>query len=177
MEIVGGQTKVCNKCGEEKALGCFHVDRARRDGRKASCRICTNKVKARWRRRNFQRVLAQKKDSYRRNREKYRAYNRSDKRRKNVFRWKLERKFGITEKQFDDMLALQAGCCAICGCEPDEANGHRHKHRLCIDHDHKTGIVRGLLCTTCNGGLGYFRDDPERLLMAYEYLTNLASRQ
>jgi hypothetical protein len=170
MEIVA-ETKVCKKCGVEKAVEEFHIDRNLRDGRKTRCRICTNKTKAKWRGRNRDVIVRQKKESYQRNRERYINYNRSDVRRERVFRWKLKRQFGITEEQFDAMLKEQNGCCAICGLEPSEASGHRNKHRLHVDHDHVTGKVRGLLCNNCNAGIGYLAHEPDRLLSAYEYLT------
>jgi hypothetical protein len=63
----------------------------------------------------------------------------------------------------------QGGRCAICGKVP-------RSRRLAVDHDHKTGEVRGLLCASgdfgCNKGLGYFNDDPELLRRAYEYLVD-----
>lgn len=63
-----------------------------------------------------------------------------------------------------DALVLRAGGrCEICQCDLhfDDAN---------IDHDHETRAVRGLLCRTCNIGLGYFRDDPELMTVALQYL-------
>jgi hypothetical protein len=62
--------------------------------------------------------------------------------------------------EFEEMMAAQEGRCAICG-EPDP----RH-----LDHDRRTGWVRGILCFDCNGGLGKFRDSPELLAEALEYL-------
>lgn len=59
------------------------------------------------------------------------------------------------------MVTQQNGCCAICG-NPTPA--------LEIDHNHTTGDVRELLCGLCNRGLGNFKDDPERLLKAVEYV-------
>jgi hypothetical protein len=62
-------------------------------------------------------------------------------------------------------MKIQDGRCAICRKKPQTGR------RLSVDHDHKTGEVRGLLCTLCNQGLGYFKDDPGRLGAALEYLT------
>ena len=68
----------------------------------------------------------------------------------------LQRRYGISAAEADAMLADQGGMCAICGAAPA---AH-------VDHDHATGAVRQLLCFNCNGGLGQFQDDPERLRAA-----------
>ncbi len=65
------------------------------------------------------------------------------------------------------MLASQDGLCAICRCAPAEH----------VDHDHETGAVRALLCFGCNGGLGQFRDEPDVLRAAAEYVEFHKSRQ
>lgn len=72
----------------------------------------------------------------------------------------LRRRYGIGQKEFDELLAEQGGGCAICG-----AANPQH-----VDHDHRTGWVRGILCFNCNGGLGQFRDDPGALSKAITYL-------
>jgi hypothetical protein len=56
--------------------------------------------------------------------------------------------------------------CAICGGPP------KHGSRLHTDHCHATGVVRGLLCITCNAGLGQFRDSPDLVMAALDYLKN-----
>lgn len=61
----------------------------------------------------------------------------------------------------------QGGCCALCG-EPERGK----RGMLHVDHDHATGSVRGLLCHHCNVALGHFRDDPDRLQAAIDYLTH-----
>lgn len=79
------------------------------------------------------------------------------------------RRYGITPEQHDATLELQGGRCAICGDLPDP-DGVRASSRLHVDHDHEANRVRGLLCTRCNQGLGYFRDNENLLLAAAVYL-------
>jgi hypothetical protein len=66
----------------------------------------------------------------------------------------LQRFYGITLEQYNEMFEKQGGVCAICGAKPSKVNGTKKKH-LHVDHDHKTGKVRGLLCVTCNVKLGF----------------------
>lgn len=83
--------------------------------------------------------------------------------RKNLLR--TLRGLGISEDDYYVMLERQGGRCAICDGEP---NGNRS--RLHVDHDHLTNEFRGLLCTNCNPGLGYFKDRPDLLRAAADYL-------
>jgi hypothetical protein len=79
-------------------------------------------------------------------------------------------KYGIKRADYDRLLAEQNGVCAICGGGP-VGNGKRYG-RLSVDHDHDSGIVRGLLCGTCNSGLGMFKDDAYICEAAADYLRN-----
>ena len=72
----------------------------------------------------------------------------------------LKKRYGITAEDADAMLTAQGGLCAICGVAAAEH----------VDHDHETGGVRELLCFNCNGGLGQFKDDPEVLRAAADYV-------
>lgn len=67
---------------------------------------------------------------------------------------RLLRTYNMTIEDYDQMLDEQEGVCAICG-EHETRRLHGVIARLSVDHDHKTGKVRGLLCTNCNVGLGY----------------------
>jgi hypothetical protein len=79
----------------------------------------------------------------------------------------LKRLYGLTIEQYDAMLVLQDGRCAICNRRPLMAQPD-----LAVDHDHVTGKVRGLLCGRCNHDLlGIFGDDPGFYMRAEEYLT------
>jgi hypothetical protein len=73
------------------------------------------------------------------------------------------KQLGVTTEQYETMLAAQGGGCAICGNPPKT-------RRLDVDHDHRTGQVRGLLCHKHNRGLAYFNDDADMLLRAADYL-------
>jgi hypothetical protein len=70
-------------------------------------------------------------------------------------------RYGLTVAQLDALTIAQLGRCAICGVE---------LHAMQIDHNHETGVVRGLLCVTCNTGLGKLGDSVERLEAALAYL-------
>jgi len=82
-----------------------------------------------------------------------------------VRRWeRIFTKYRIRKEDYNAMFSKQGGCCAICQ-EP-------HK-KLHIDHCHNTGMVRGLLCSGCNLGLGHFRDNPKFMYAAIAYLSRL----
>lgn len=76
------------------------------------------------------------------------------------------RTYGITREQYEAMLAGQSGVCAICGELPSTGMGKAFH----VDHDHATGVIRGLLCHECNTGLGKFKDDARMVEMAAAYL-------
>lgn len=78
----------------------------------------------------------------------------------------LKRGYSMTPEQYAEMLAAQGGKCAICRAEQPGSK----KLNFPVDHCHKTGAVRGLLCDACNRGLGFFRDDADVLRRAAAYL-------
>lgn len=80
--------------------------------------------------------------------------------------------YGLTEIQYQAMLAAQDGKCAICG----SAHGLASKmYPLYVDHCHATGRVRGLLCQRCNAGLGMFQDRKDLIDKAALYLSKSLS--
>lgn len=89
----------------------------------------------------------------------------------------LRRTFGITLDQYNALLERQNGVCAICGEPPTIIMGRRSprqgrmvRPRLVVDHCHETGLIRGLLCTPCNRGIGILGDNAERVKRALFYL-------
>lgn len=145
-------TKVCATCKVEKPLDEFH--RANKTNakhkRQASCKPCMQKKNEAWRANNPEKYAQQKRN----------------------IRF---REMGMTQEDYDRMLAAQDGGCAICGTtDPNNGNSERfaidHDHRCCPPRKACPKCVRGLLCGTCNTGLGGFKDDTSLLLKAIAYL-------
>ncbi|MGY0497054.1 endonuclease VII domain-containing protein [Nocardia sp. FBN12] len=82
---------------------------------------------------------------------------------------KLLRRYGIGHRDYQRMLTDQGGRCAICEHVPEPGEV------LAVDHSHRDGRVRALLCRSCNVGIGQLRDDPELLLRAAAYLHSHAA--
>jgi hypothetical protein len=78
----------------------------------------------------------------------------------------LYHKYKLTIEEFDALFREQSGMCAVCG---DDLKPGKSTH---VDHDHETGIIRGLLCHNCNRMLGYAQDDIEVLSKAITYLSH-----
>lgn len=100
-------------------------------------------------------------------RKKRKIANMTDDERLTFYRARhLWRRFKIRPEEYDNLLAAQGGTCAICrGTCPTQEN-------MPVDHDHDTGEIRGILCVTCNAGVGMFRDDPALLSDAIVYLAD-----
>lgn len=176
--------KPCRKCGSAER------------GANGQCLACGREAMRRYRAAHPERVKdaikksrAKKPDKYRQmyqdksrrwkalNPEKSREVNRNcrarkplDKRRAADRRGNLKR-FNLTPATYQARLDAQGGVCRICGQKPSCGNGRR----LNVDHCHKTGALRGLLCLYCNSGIGYFKDDPEILRAAIRYLEEAAA--
>jgi hypothetical protein len=166
--------KKCSKCGELKPLDQFYVAKGGRDGRRGDCKACFAARHQRWyagnKAKEIARVQAWRDANAGRYAEYQRQYNARPERKLADRAGHLKRKFGISLEQYEEMLAAQSGGCAICGVLPPE-NGSLH-----VDHDHETGRVRGLLCFSCNGGIGQFQEDPLILRAAVRYLDPRAAK-
>jgi len=91
------------------------------------------------------------------------TYRATEQGQRAVRRHWLKWKYGITEEEYDALLAKQEGRCAVCRGIPET--------RMPVDHDHNTGRVRGLLCQNCNRALGLMGDNVEALRRAVAYLS------
>jgi hypothetical protein len=84
-------------------------------------------------------------------------------------------KYGITHADYEDLLAVQGGGCALCGIKPEELTKGKYRKHLHVDHDHDTGAVRGLLCPEHNLLLGRFGDSVDMFRKVVTYLEAHAS--
>jgi hypothetical protein len=123
-----------------------------------------------------ERQLEKQRQRYRENPERFRAYSKAYEQRhleRYQRRWQAKylKRYGITIEQFNAMEAAQNGVCAICQ-RKDNSKRKGKTRRLCVDHCHKTGVVRGLLCSSCNTAIGHLGDSASRVHRAVEYLHN-----
>lgn len=144
--------KACSRCRVVKARTEFNRNKVNRDGLNYLCRECS------------------------------RAYHRADQRKRRAENPKylgytrkrnLWNKYGLTLAGYADLLASQHGCCGICKRSPGQQSrktGRMSAEVFDVDHDHNSGKVRGLLCSTCNRALGLFNDCAVALRNAAEYL-------
>lgn len=139
--------RVCNKCGLEKDLETgFYKRKGYVGGYTPRCRSCTGEQIKQWWKKN------------------------PDRTRIIARRHTIKKTYGISEDEYKEIAESQNNVCAI--CKQTETSVYRGQVRLlAVDHDHKTGKVRALLCSKCNIGLGLFRDNPELLIVAAAYIT------
>lgn len=140
----------CAKCFMLLARSCFFKNTKRASGITSYCRSCNKRDVADWRKKNRDASRLWAKRWYADNPEKRFYYNTT-------------KTTGVTLEQFKEMQSAQNNLCAICKKAPSGK-------RLHIDHCHKTGKIRGLLCYKCNVGIGYFNDSEEMLTAAIKYL-------
>ena len=136
--------KQCSACGIQKSSDKFRFksNNGMKSGLSSRCKECLNLEQAEIRRKKVRDGIPRKlyRDGY------------------------YLKKFGITVEQYENISAAQEDRCAICSSHSPIGRN------LAVDHDHFTGKVRGLLCTTCNAAIGMFKEDANLVLLAYEYL-------
>lgn len=191
--------KSCTKCGTTKSEDCFGKAKNTKDGLQGWCKGCMAEYAKAWRPKIV--TAVDKKDCYACGLMKpaaefsknaraadglqtmckhcTKAYHADpDVRRKNNdkqnARWKTggardaryRKLFGISLEEYNRMFAEQGGVCKIC-LQPQDGL----TKNLAVDHCHKTGMIRGLLCKDCNIGLGAYKDNKQLLEKAIAYLT------
>jgi hypothetical protein len=146
--------KRCTKCGTRRPIGEFHIGRGNPDGLQYHCKKCVAKASQTPKARHRQHAYAQA---------------NKDRRRVWCYWGNVRKDYGVTRQRATAMLEAQAGTCAICGMK-FSAFASGRLDAPCIDHDHKTGRVRGLLCRDCNTAIARLKDRPELCIAAAEYL-------
>ena len=170
------ETKICSKCGEEKPINQFQFSRP--NVRRPNCKKCQNEYNRKYRKNNPD-IVEKINKKHKIYLKEYRKANRV-KRNEYLKEWyrknpdkkrsqKYRRRYGIDVEDYNKMLAEQDNVCAICG---NTDLGRKMAKYFVIDHCHKTGEIRGLLCHKCNMILGLCNDDPEILLSGALYLKN-----
>ena len=180
--------KICSHCKIEKPRSEFHKHKANKDGLNYWCKPCNRTAIGQYR------ATPKGEEVKRKIKKKYRTTpkGKEEKKKSDKKYWvtpngklskrkgKLKQKYNITLKDYDKMLETQGGVCAICSTDKP---GVGFNHFL-VDHDHKTGKVRGLLCNICNIILEYPNgpimngirsasvDLTERYLNIIKYLNN-----
>ncbi len=154
--------KKCSKkhCGEFRSKGDFNKDSSSPDGLGYVCKHCRTKYRR-------QQEIQERTTAYNK---KYALDNPELMRAKDQ-KNSLKRFWNMTPEQFETLKTKQGGTCAL--CDKTESNPHK---RLCIDHDHMTGKIRGLLCDNHNRAIGLFKDSIEDLEAAVEYLKSHRSK-
>jgi len=97
--------------------------------------------------------------------ERARAIRKRQKNPRSARESQIRSKYGITKDVYVSLMLAQNNSCKICGIPRHELG-----KELSVDHCHKTGVIRGLLCLKCNSGLGMFQDEPVLVERALEYL-------
>lgn len=118
----------------------------------------------RWRSipKNGEKTRVNARNNYWKHPDRYRNYIREWRKRNPQYRREhlLASKYGLTPPEYDAILEKQNGVCAICSAVPDG-------HPLCVDHDHDTGRIRGLLCASCNTFIGRFEHADMEAVLRY----------
>lgn len=164
MEVSVGE-KRCSGCGKTKTLGEFYRDSRKTTGRTSRCKTCMDEYARQPSSREQQK--RRRADPAFRTYHTVRARRGSEETKKKKRDLELRYRYGLDGKTFDAILAKQKGECPVCGVRLTFGRGSTAAH---VDHDHTTGRVRGLLCSNCNRGLGCFKDSPEALTRALQYL-------
>jgi hypothetical protein len=153
--------KRCCRCREDKDESAFYRNKSRKSGLSDECIQCTKEMCKINYDKDPERHRRYKREVYKRDKAaisaRNRAYSAAHRHEKRAY--DIQRYYGISKDVYDQYMSV--GKCLICGSE----------EKLCLDHDHITGAIRGCLCSFCNTGLGYFKDSTELLQKAIFYLS------
>lgn len=167
-------TRVCSVCEQVKDEKLFYRHLSiKPDGIRKQCNDCRKKYR--------KRAHIAKPEINRKQKNNWRFVNKDEvnnkarEYRKHNFKrfkgYKVKKEFGITLEEVNKMLKEQNYVCKICNKPETAIDPRTNKTKaLSIDHNHKTGKIRGLLCWPCNTAIGKFLDSPDLLLKASQYV-------
>ena len=152
-------TKICSKCKKEKDLGEFTKSKTSKDGLRSRCKSCRAEDSREYNQRQDVRIAHNK---------YCREYTNLPENKERLIKYRKEywllRKYNMSLDEKNNIIDKQNNLCAI--CEKKLEGGIRS----CVDHCHKTGNVRGILCRECNLLLGYIDDNTNILKRAIFYI-------
>lgn len=132
----------CTKCKETKSRAEFWISG---EGRVLSrCKHCLGQISREWSKKNIKERLSKQAIA------------------------RCKRKYGLTDEEYRALILVQGGVCSICK-KPPHAEDKKDR-RFAVDHCHKTGVIRGILCSPCNLALGLLEDNPDFFSAAIQYL-------
>ena len=126
------------------------------------CRSCECEYSRKW---YATRTVTEKENVLARGRKRHKTWTAAN--REHIREKWLQKAYGITSTEFSAMARKQGNSCAICATPIDVSD----KHSCHVDHRHADGLIRGILCSKCNRGIGFFNDDPMLLLAAAQYVS------
>ena len=153
----------CRVCGCELIPG-ENWDPSRQKGHHHICRNCKSQYNKQYRKGHREEIKQYLGQYYKEHKEKIMQHHKE--RKKEIRQYDIKHKYGLFPEEYNDMLEAQHNRCAICRKPFIDA---QHAY---IDHNHSTGVVRGILCHNCNTILGHAHDDPKVLRRAADYLEN-----
>jgi hypothetical protein len=164
---VAPEGRLCCACRQRKPDSEFRKDQRTKDGIAYRCRDCAYEIEKKWRKNNIERARDNARGVQRR------AYAKDPEKYRDMLRRSRMRTIhGLEYEDFLAMLAAQNWQCKICAkhLTVRVRNYPRKGNVACVDHNHETDEIRGILCNHCNRGLGLFGDNAETLITAAEYL-------
>lgn len=163
----------CKKCSVE--LSDLNWQPGLKKANKKWCAACSNKRSTLWKKENKDKVKAQRNEWNKQNPEKVKSYRKKVE-PEQIRQYIIKREYNLSWEEYQKLYVEFKGLCGICA-KPLSLIKTNSEHTAHIDHDHLTGKVRGILCRSCNRGIGYLNDSPERLQKAATYLETYGDRR
>ena len=152
--------QLCTRCSKCLPLDAFYLNPTQARSVVRHCRKCRSRLVRE----------AQAKNSHIRHGRRLTEVERSFFKRRSAKRTQLRLNYGMELEAYDALYSKQNGLCAICGNAETSKQKNGTLNQLAVDHCHETGKIRGLLCSRCNPGIGYFQHEVKRLEAAIKYL-------